>query len=646
MAIVWAAACGIFAAGWFTCAGKRSSVRRCVAWMGGCSLCAAAIIGLAASFPDWFAVRLSRYCALSYALQLPDARLRYSRWNALSHVDVVESSAIHLAPGLSLGYLGAAPVELGLYVDTHARGAILNDERAVIDEWSGHLLEGLPFYLRPNADALVLEPGGGLDVAVASSLGARHVVAVSFDPLAIEAVRRFGAGLYAKPEVEVVTRSPRSFVRGAQRLEERFDIVDLALTDAQQMVISGAYTLSEDYRYTLQAFRDYMSLLKPGGLLVVQRWLQTPPSESLRAWATAVESLERYSHVAPEQSLVAVRSWATMVILVKNGAFSADELRMVRQFCDERQFDLVYLADMGEAEANRYNQYPGAPYWHAFHGLLFGPRETFYRDQDYDVRPPTDDRPFFLHFFKWRQVREILQGLGKTWQPFGGGGYLILMVLLVVALLACTGLVMLPLLLARGGRLAAGPIGGSRWRAIVYFGCLGLGYLGVEIPLIQRFVLLVDHAAIAFATVVSVLLISSGMGSLLSNRLRAEWAIPALVLYVLSSILWWPPVCGAALGASLPIRLVVASVLLVPLGIGMGIPFPTGLAVMCRPGDVLIPWAWGVNGCVSVLASILASMVALAWGFHAVLVLAAMAYLAAWWLLLGGQRRKKGAALA
>jgi hypothetical protein len=486
---------------------------------------------------------------------------------------------------------------------------------------------------------LVLEPGGGLDVAVAQSRGVERIVAVSPNPLVIDAVRQYGAGLYERGQVEVIARSPRSY---ASEQPSRFDIVEVALTDAQRTVVSGAYTLGEDYRYTVEAVVDYLALLEPSGILVLHRWLQTPPSESVRAWALAIEAIERMGWSAPRDSLVAIRSWSTMLILAKKGPFAASELETVREFCETRKFDLVFLPGMRADEANRHNVYQGAPYATIYRRLLNGEeRDAILSEYEYDVRPLTDDRPFFFHFFRWRQVPEIWQRLGHTWQPFGGGGYLVLVALLGVATLASVGLIVLPLVVVRGP-LTEMPAR-SRARVLAYFGCLGVAYLAIEIPLIQRFVLFLDQPTTAFATVLCVLLLASGVGSLLAPRIGARRAIPALVLYLLLLVIVLPSVFDWFLGYPLAIRVVVACLLLAPLGMLMGIPFPSGLALIQGRVPGLVPWAWGVNGCTSVIASVLTALVALSWGFTVVFVIAAATYACAWVLLLTGGRHLSAA---
>jgi len=421
-------------------------------------------------------------------------------------------------------------------------------------------------------------------------------------------------------------------------------------------VTSGAYSLSENYLYTVEAFVDYLAHLSEGGLLVVSRWLQMPPSESLRAGALAVTALEKAGLPQSERRLVAIRSWSTSLLLVKNGEFTAEEIEAVRSFCRQRQFDLVYYPGIQEAEANRYNAYPEPFYYRAFQDLLFGDRARFYAETSYDVSPTSDDRPFFFHFFKWSQTPAILQTFGQTWQPFGGSGYFVLVALLVLALLASAVLILVPLLFQR--KLPATPLSGDtktevvdckstpsrgrsttsrgrstasggRGRVFLYFALLGLGYLFVEIPLMQHFILFLGHPIYAFAAVLFAILLFSGLGSMISARLPLPRTLMGLVGAIILYPLILPLVFQLLLGQSLGLRLLVSVLSLAPLGFLMGVPFPKGIEIIGGLAPDLVPWAWGINGCTSVLASILSAMLAISFGFSRVLVGGSVAYLVA-----------------
>ena len=578
--------------------------------------------------PSFLDIRLSPYKSLSYALLYPDAELIFQRWNGFSRVDVIKSKSIRSLPGRGFRCSSQPPPQLGLTVDGDDLSPISHVPVGFTAlEFTDCLLTALPYRLRPGARALVLEPRGGFDLLVALAEGAQAVTAVEAHPLIVEAVRAQGAwagSLYDDPRVTLVVEEGRAYTRRAQ---EQYDVVVLSLTTPQRMVTSGAYSLAEDYRYTVQAFADYLARLDEGGLLVVARWLQVPPSEAIRAFTLAVEAVERTGG-DPRTSVVALRSYQQMLILVRRGAFTEEELEAVRTFAAPRAFDLVYLSGIHPDEVNRYNVLPEPDYTRACVGLLEAEdRDAWYRAYPFDVEPPDDDRPFFGHFFKWQQAPEVLAMAGHTWQPFGGAGYFVLLALLALAVVAAGVLILLPLAVrGRGGIGRGEPLGGT----LGYFALLGLGYLCVEIPLLQRFILFLGHPAYAMATVLFALLLFSGLGSLISRRVPLWMVLTLLPALVGGYALGLPLLFEATLAAPLGGRMIVAVAALAPPGVLMGMPFPKGLALLERRPPVLIAWAWGVNGAVSVVASILAASLALSFGFSTVLVVGAACYVGAW----------------
>jgi hypothetical protein len=575
------------------------------------------LVAMALNLPTPFRLRLAPYKGLSQVLRFPDAETAWQRWNAFSRVDRVTSSAIRSAPGLSLNYPGELPRQDALFVDGDDMSPIIkaND----LSGFTGYLPVALPYQLRPRGRALVLGPRGGLDLHVALEQGASSVVAVEANPLVVEGA----AGAYGDSRVLVSVEEGRAYVRHSRGA---FDVIHLALTDGYRPVTSGAYSLGERYDLTVEAFEDYLSRLAPGGLLVVERWLQLPPSETLRAGATVVEALRRAGVQDPAARLVVLRSWQIGLILVKNGPFTSEELATIRAFARDRELDLVAMPGLQEDEVNRRNLLPEPLYYRAFSQLLADP-QALYATTTYEVRPATDDRPFFFHFFRWAQTRAVLEQLGRTWQPWGGSGYFVLMALLAVALAVSASLILLPLALARSKEDA---LRGPRRRALAYFGLLGLGFLFVEIPLIQRFILFLGQPIYAFTAVATAVLLFSGLGSLVAPRLSVRRMLPLLAVGILVYPLGLPLLFQALLGAPLALRLLATALSLAPLGFLMGMPFPSGLAWLSARAPGLVPWAWAVNGCTSVLASILAAMVALSAGSSWVLAAAALAYLGAW----------------
>ena len=575
----------------------------------------------------------SPYKAVSQALRHEGALKVWSRWNTFSLVEMIESDSIHAAPGLSFTYRGELPPQTALAVDGDNLSPLSTVplDRA---DFTEYLPTSLVYSLTDGPAALVIEPGGGLDVLTALRNGAETVTAVISNPLVVEAVgERFShhaVGLLSRPGVTVVGEGSRSYLR---RTDERFDVIQVSLADSFRPVLAGAYGVSENYLYTVEAFESYYSRLSPRGFLSVTRWAQTPPSEGVRIVSVAIEALERLGS-EPSEHIVVIRSLQTITLIVKNSPLDQADIDAVREFSKRLQYDLVYHPGIAASDVNRFSVHPTPAYHDTVKTILDeAARGELYAGYSHDISPVHDDRPFYFHLFRWSQTPEILGSLGRTFQPFGGAGFLIVLGSLVVAVVSAGAFILLPLLFRRdissGGGREAGAVG--RLWPFVYFVGLGLGFLWVEIPLLQRFILYLDQPTYAFATVLFGVLVWSGVGSLASDRLRVSMAAAASTVAALSVLYAFglPLLFDATLGLPLESRLALSVALLAPLGIAMGVPFPRAIRMLGEQAPSLVAWAWAVNGSTSVVSAILATVLALSFGFTWVILGGAAAYLAA-----------------
>ena len=603
------------------------SVRRPVAAV----LVLAALV-LPAAWPlGWAVPQPSPYKELSQALRVPGTRVMAELSSPLGRLTVARSPTVPFrhAPGLSLAARTAPPEQLGVFTDGGAMTAITRYDGnpgpiAYLDFQSA----ALPYHVLENPSVLILGAGGGAEVLLARLHGARTIDAVELNPQMVELVRSdfadFAGHIYASPGTRVHVAEGRSFVASTDR---RFELIQIALLDSFSAAAAGMHALNENTLYTVEAFQDYLDRLAPGGILAITRWLKLPPRDSLKLFATAIEALERRGIEDPGRRLVLIRSWRTTTLLIRNGAFAADDIARVRDFLAERSFDAAFLPGMGDGEANRYNVLD-KPYLFEGARSLLGPgRERFLEDYKYDVAPATDDRPYFFHFLKWR-------GLAEALSKGGGGlalvewGYVILLAALVQAAAASAVLIVLPLAARRLGKPGLG--------VAIYFLGLGLAFMFIEIAFIQKFVLFLGHPLYAVAVVLSAFLVSAGLGSGAAPRLEERYgtgAIPMAVTGIGAVAVLYLAGLAPLLGwlAPLPqaVKVAVALGLVAPLGFFMGMPFPLGLARIRARSPELVPWAWGINGCASVISAVLATVAAVHLGFTAVVALAVALYITA-----------------
>jgi len=590
--------------------------------------------------PPFLALRLSPYKPLSIARLAPDARITLSKSSASARVDVVESSSIHVLPGLSLNAPILPPRQAGLFIDGDGPIPInaLSPESVQTEAIAAYMPPALAYELRPDANVLVLTPGAGLDLVIALAAKARSVTTAFGEPLVREILTNeyadFSERLLFDPKLSLYSGTSRTILR---KTDEEFDVIYYALSRGFRPVTSGAFSLSENYELTTESFRDAYRRLSENGLLVITRWLGTPASESARAWSTLLEALRDENVADLSGRLIAYRGMRTATLIGARRPFSRAELKATRSFLERSGFDPIYLPDLRPDELNRHNRLPEDVYHDIYLAILDTP-EAAIDGYDFNLSPPTDDRPFFYHFFRWRQTPEVLASLGLTWQPFGGSGYLVMLALLALMLVLAAPMIVLPAWSAkrRRHRNTLPPN-----RAMLYFACLGAGYLLVEIPLLQRLALPLERPVFALAVTLFTLLLSSGLGSYVSPRFTLRRSLLALVGVLIATNIVLPAIVPISLAWPLGTRMILFTALLIPCGLLMGVPFASGLRILHESAPGSMPWAWAVNGAVSGLSGVAAALISLDAGFSVTFYIGALVYFGAW-LTVPGLRKRAG----
>jgi len=388
------------------------------------------------------------------------------------------------------------------------------------------------------------------------------------------------------------------------------------------------HALGENYLLTKEGLAACLRRLKPGGLLGISRWVKNPPREELKLLAALIEAFEEVNGSGASSSLVVLRSWQNVTFLVKQGYFSAGDIRSVRSFCAERMFDISYCPGILPADLNRMNRLEREYYHEAALALLSGQREAFYADYPFYVRPATDDRPFFSDTFKISLLRIYLQSRDRMIAVLLDVGYLLVWLAFAILLLTALLLILLPLPFLRLPTRGLLPVA-------VYFAAIGGAYMFLEISLLQRFVRHLGDPVFSAAVVIGTLLVSAGAGSLWSGRIAvkpaAKMALSTAWILLATAILLTADETAAKYFAQWPfgLRMAVCALLLAPLGFALGVPFPTGMESLSARRPSLTPWAWGINGFCSVLGGTGAVLIASGFGLRTVALLALGLYLVA-----------------
>ncbi len=585
-------------------------------------------------------LRISEYKGLSQALEVVDSRMLGQSSSPLGLITVVDSPTVPLrhAPGLSFATRHIPPEQLAVFTDADGMSAITRyDGEPASVAYLGDMTAALPFALLDQPAVLILGAGTGTDVLMALYHGARRIDAVELNPqmtaLVADTWADFAGHIYEDSRVTVHTGEARGFVA---RHSGSYDLIQIGLLDSFGASGAGVQALNENYIYTVEALRQYLDDLAPGGILAITRWIKLPPRDSVKLVATAIEALRRSGVSEPGQRLAMIRSWNTSTLLIRNGDFTTREIDRIRAFTRSRSFDTAWFPGMRAADANRYNRLP-EPYIHEATAALLGVDAGNFLDRyKFHVAPATDDRPYFFHFFRWRTLPEVM-ALRKA----GGAGliewgYLVLVATLAQAVLLGLLLILVPLSLARH----AWPAGAGRDFGF-YFLLLGLAFLFVEIAFIQKFILFLSNPLYSVAVVLSGFLVFAGVGSALSESFagRVPWpavspvtiAVAAIAVLALVYVKLLPVVFAAFIGYPDAARIALSLALIAPLAFFMGMPFPIGLQRLSRSAPGFVPWAWGINGFASVVSAVLATLLAIEFGFNVVIVIALVFYaLAAW----------------
>jgi len=488
---------------------------------------------------------------------------------------------------------------------------------------------------RPSV--LVVGVGGGKDVLSAMYLGARRVTGVELNPLMIDVVQTEFAGFtgspYGDPRVRIVIDEGRNFV--ASRAE-RYDVIKMSATDTWAASAAGAYALTESYLYTREAFRDFYSHLSPGGFLSITRWY---PYETLRLAALAVVSLREAGVPDPADRLLLVRNDAMMTLIAKNGPLTEGETARFEAGAEAARFTVVHSPHRTPPRDASPVDGLHASIVHHLDPASAGSSISL------TITPPSDDRPFFFNLVSFRDATKGRYGTTEGFLLQHGRALALLVGLLEVALAVAALFVIAPLLLARvRPRPEGGATAGTRLTANLYFLALGFGYLLVEIPLVQQFILFLGHPTYTLTVVLFSLLVSSGTGSLLAGtgrrrRLLGSPLVVVLAALAVCTLVWVTPAfLRHQIGRPLPQRILLSVLIISPVGLLLGMPFPAGLATIRRFGRDFVAWAWAVNGAASVAAPVVAMIVAISSGFSVALRVGALAYIAAAALLYVLQR--------
>ena len=562
------------------------------------------------------AVRPSPYKSLSQLLQFPQATVTESLNSLTGRIETVTSPYIRYAPGLSLKYSGRLPAQKSIFRDgdeqlvLYGTGEILEEFR-----FAGFTLPAVAYRLvKKPENALLIIKNGGSSIPVALEAGVAEIFVVHGSPSIARAISEH----YHLP---AAAESPRIFFRQSQKM---FDIIHLENWGTS---LPGSAALSQEYLFTKEAFSEYLDHLSENGIIIISRQLLLPPSDSIRLFATALEALLERGMENPEQHLMLLRNWGVFTLVVTKKPI--ENLAIPSSFAEQLNFDIVFIQDMQASDANRFNIFD-RPYHYlaigqAFQHYAASREKKFFEDYLLDVTPQDDLRPFPGRYLKWSRLSELYRSMGNRPYSLLLSGEVVVTVVFFEALGVAALLLIVPGLLAKRRKR------GVPWEQKLYFFSIGAGFMFIELYFIKVYVLIFANPVISFSIVLAGILIFSGFGGWCSQKMGEKtviYSIIVLCLTLLGIYLFIDPLLGSILGLPVGLRYLFALLILIPPGILMGLPFALGMRLLLRT-PLQRAYAWAMNGCASVLTSIVAARLALHPGIQSIMVCAIVFYLLA-----------------
>jgi hypothetical protein len=630
------------------------------------------------------------YKGVSYARKFPDSQRIYVAASPLGLMEIYQSSYFHFAPGLSdmaAINLDKMPKNayLGMYIDGDGPIGIMKEMPQDQTAYFRFLPMYMPYLLVRHPDVFVVQFGGGISTEVALRAGAARVTVAEGNPMVLDVlggdptIVALTGDVLSDERITIVPYDGRLHVAGAPG---SFDIVDLSLADSTGLSSAGGFSIHEKYGYTKEAMLAYMAALREGGILSVTVWnKQDPPKSVLKLFTTMVAAAATLNPGDYAKRFFVSQGYlSTVTVLYKRNGFTADEVRRLLDHNKAMSFDVAYYPGMA------YDASDGAAVFAGYRDVYFAaprrdatagaagqgaaPGETTAPNQNqseevevesagpdisvnnlyrlvldhlmkgesalvdaayvFDTRPLTNDRPYFAGYIKVPDIPVFIdrfESISDDW------GYLLLWATLLQSLIFGVVLIIIPVIWGWKTIFARQP---GKLGIIAYFMCLGLGYIVVEVGLISKFMLALTNPTISASVLITGMLLFSGLGSYVSGRFldRCTRTLPPMLIGIgallAAGALALDPILDAIGAWPYLLRIVACLALLFPLAFLMGFPFATGMAMLSRLGkDRFFLWAWGINGCFSVVGAVLVPIVAVVFGLSTLLIAAGAIYVAA-----------------
>lgn len=570
-------------------------------------------------------LKVSEYKSISKTLNLPETNIIKRESSPFGLLEIIRTPYLRYAPGLSIKYPGSVSVNNAAYNNGDWLGPLISVSSDTAN-YISYSTEMLPYIINKRENVLVLNSGTGRQINFALNNNAKHITAVEPNPALLQLLQNELQAevdsVYNNKFVKLENTYPRTFIISST---QKYDLITLPVIDAFGGT-SGMFSLQEQYLLTKESFGEMWDLLNTDGIISITTWIDYPYRNALKIIATIAEVLNDKRIINPVQHIAAIKNWNTITISVKKSPLLKEELDKIRVFCGRMNFDPVILPNLPQYEREIFNLLQDNSFYVLIDKILSSPekRESVYNDYQFNVKPATDNQPYYSQFLLWKSIPLLADLFGNQSVAFFEVGYLLLYITFIQIIILAFLFIIVPL-------FKIGFKGGNKFRTLIYFSGLGLGYMFIEIILIQRFTLYFGNVIYAAASVVCLMLVSSGIGSFVSQKINLNTRSLIIILSIIIAsltiyTLFLSYLLKLTIGYELTTKIFLSTLIIAPPAFFMGMPFPLGLRSLALKNEIQIPWAWGINGMFSVIASVLAMIIAIEIGFVWVMVFAIGAY--------------------
>lgn len=574
-------------------------------------------------------LKISEYKGLQYALKLPEAKIITEKNTPLSTIHVIKAKGLREVKGLSYSFTGEIPEQICIYFDGDNASPInpFNEEIKKL-EFLSYTTQALPYYLLEDSidKVLIVGTGGGEGILRALYFNAKEIKGIELNKGVIDLMKNelseFSGNIYNLENVDVKNCDASDYIKNTK---EFFDIIEIALLDS--FIGSGLNSIGENYIYTVESLFEFYSKLTNRGIIAITRWLKEPAYDSIKIFSLAIEMAKTYRIEDFLNKIVFIRSANTSTLCISKNKINIDK---VKKFLEKMCFEPIFFYGIDKNDIEKFYKSKNSDLFETCIKLV--QEGNYVKDYIFDIRPTTDDRPYYYNFIKLKTIKLIWEK-GAKFIPFNEWGFLLLVILFSFVSIFCFAFIILPLFFSK--KLKLSEIKKNNIVVFLYFFIIAISYFFIEVVLIQKFSLFIMHPVYSITIVIVTMLFFSGLGSLFFEKFKNKIIIFSFIIFILLIYLFFiNKIFNFLFHYNFIIRIMLSIILIGIPSFFMGMPYPSLFSIIKEKRPILACWAYGINGFASVISILSANILSIIYGFKLVLLFSILLYFLAFILYL------------